>query len=177
MAPWGAVLEVAVSVTTLESPSLSDLLLWLRALQPPCGEREFDVEAATILSSLHWGLPAHVNCSLRTQERLMNAMWGWWREWWKASDQFLVMLCCHAAVSAALCEECALWACPIHKQRVCRPSHCAVVSSRHGVAVHLKRSVTHGSKGSCDSGGCAMTASVPSTAVAFGHHRAPALEH
>ena len=89
----------------------------------------------------------------------------------------LVMLCCHAAVSAALYEECALWACPIHKQRVCRPSHCAVVSSRHGVAVHLKRSVTHGSKGSCDSGGSAMTASVPSTAVALGHHRAPALEH
>ena len=88
MAPWGATLEVAGSVMTLESPSLSDLLLWLRALPPPCGERELDAEAAAILSSLHWGLPAHVNCSLRTQERLMNAMRGWWRKWWKASDQF-----------------------------------------------------------------------------------------
>ena len=108
MAPWGAVLEVAVSVTTLESPSLSDLLLWLRALQPPCGEREFDVEAATILSSLHWGLPAHVNCSLRTQERLMNAMWGWWREWWKASDQFwscfaAMLLSLRRCVRSVLC--------------------------------------------------------------------------
>ena len=89
----------------------------------------------------------------------------------------LVMFCCHVAVSAALCEECARWACPIHKQHVCRPSQRAVVSSRHWVAAHLKRADTYGSKGSCDSGGSAMTASVPATAVALGHHRAPALEH